>query len=178
LLRGLFRLQQVERLVQGDIVNRSRTVTLTQMQGRELSLAYRVGLAARLGLPSQPHRLNNQLSIEVSPQQLDHAYREVVSAEHTDALLESIREQQFWNDYLINTYQQQFLVIDERYALAFAALESQQNPTRQLADVQMRILFENFRNERRALMLRLTSEALSRNPGLPLVTGNTSEVQA
>lgn len=168
LLRGLFRLQQLEHQAQMDITSRSRTGTLTQQQGRELSLAYRVDLAERLALPSQPRRLNHRLSIEVSDEQLEKAYREVVKAEHTLALEESVRDQEFWNEYLRQTYHERFVAIDERYALSMGLIDST-DLSRAAAAQRMSTLFENFRNERRDLYKQLTEDALARNPGLALV---------
>ncbi|MCF4996432.1 hypothetical protein GIW70_09210 [Pseudomonas syringae] len=168
LLRGLFRLQEVERQVRIDLASRSRTTVLTQQQGHELSLAYRVGLAERLDLPAQPTRLDSRLSVEVTTVQLDHAYRKVIEAERTDALTRYIRGQGLWNDYLRSTYADRFIDTDQRFVDGMASLQAQVDLTGAVFSQRMRTLFENFRNERQALFNELTEEALGRNPGLDL----------
>ncbi|VVO04245.1 NEL-type E3 ubiquitin ligase domain-containing protein [Pseudomonas fluorescens] len=170
LARGLFRLQEVERLALSEINARARTEPETNEQALEISLAYRVGLAARLDLPAQPREINTRLSVEVTPAQLDEAYDAVLDAEQTSALLESINAQGFWIEFLERAYSDQFLAISDRSALAFVQLDGQLELTREASAQRMNRIVDNFKNERRELLKSLTTRALTRNPG-PQIPG-------
>lgn len=132
LLRGLFRLQEVEKQALLEIARRSRTATLGFDQALDLSLIYRVRLARRLELPAQPTELNVRLDAEVTDEQIDKAYVEVVKAEQTLKLSESISHQEFWAEYLLTTRRDAFADILDRSAHSFARLEAQvELPARQ-----------------------------------------------
>lgn len=165
LMRGLFRLQEVQQQALIEIGNRTRSGTISRTQAQELSLAYRVKLAQRLELPAQPREMNVRLDVEVSTQQLEHAYKEVVKAETSAALLET-NTQGFWYEYLLATYQNQFIAISERTIEALVQLEGQANLPRATATQRMKAIMENDKNENRQLFVRLTTEALARHPGL------------
>ncbi|AZV27430.1 hypothetical protein CT157_15930 [Pseudomonas syringae] len=168
LLRGLFRLQQVEKQALLDIARRSRAGAFTQRQALDISLIYRVRLAQRLALPAQPTELNMPLDAEVTDSQIDHAYLEVVRAEQTTQLSESVSRQEFWAEYLLTTRQDAFTSVLDRSALAFARLEAQVGLSREAASQQMTTIFDNFRNESLELRKQLTNAALARHPGLSL----------
>ncbi len=168
LLRGLFRLQQVEKQALLDIARRSRSGTFTQRQALDVSLIYRVRLAQRLALPAQPTELNMPLDTEVTDAQIDHAYLEVVRAEQTAQLTESVSRQEFWSEYLLTTRQDAFTSVLDRSAQAFSRLEAQAGLSREAASQQMTTIFDNFRNESLELRKQLTSAALARHPGLTL----------
>jgi hypothetical protein len=170
LLRGLFRLQEVERLALKNIIFRTRTGPVTLEQAMEISLAYRVGLAERLNLPAQPRDVNFQLGVEVLPQTLDWVYAEVVKLEHTQALATWITQQQPWTEYLEGLHRPAFDDIVLRATASFGQLDGRQHFTREQFKRQMDAIVSNFANERVALFRRLTAEALQRNPGLPLPT--------
>ncbi|KPN90989.1 NEL-type E3 ubiquitin ligase domain-containing protein [Pseudomonas nunensis] len=168
LLRGLFRLQEVERLALNNILSRRRTGPLTGEQAMEVSLAFRVGLAERLNLPAQPRELNNRLSVDVIPPTLDWAYTKVVAAEHTTQLLDWISAQEFWTEYLESTHREQFDELTIRSALAFAQLDGQLHYTREQFTQSMDGIVTNYTNERSTLFRQLTSQALARHPELVL----------
>ncbi|WP_368736919.1 NEL-type E3 ubiquitin ligase domain-containing protein [Pseudomonas nunensis] len=168
LLRGLFRLQEVERLALNNILSRRRTGPLTGEQAMEVSLAFRVGLAERLNLPAQPRELNNRLSVDVIPPTLDWAYTKVVAAEHTTQLLDWISAQEFWTEYLESTHREQFDELAIRSALAFTQLDGQLHYTREQFNQSMDGIVTNYRNERSTLFRQLTSQALARHPELVL----------
>ncbi|MGF6208906.1 NEL-type E3 ubiquitin ligase domain-containing protein [Pseudomonas frederiksbergensis] len=168
LLRGLFRLQAVEKLALKNIISRRRTGPVTDEQAMEISLAYRIGLAERLQLPAQPLEMNFRLGVEVIPQTLDWVYSEVVKAEHTTQLIDWITDQDFWTEYLESAHREQFEEMVIRAAAAFAHLDSQQNYTREQFTQSMNGIVTNFANERAVFYRRLTSHALQRHPGLAL----------
>lgn len=166
LLRGLFRLQEVEKHALSSIISRRRTGSVTLEQAMEISLAYRVGLAERLNLPAQPRDMNFHLGVEVIPQTLDWVYGEVLKLESTTALEDWMCLQEFWTEYLEGTHIAAFDEIVLRAALEFERLDSSAQLSREQFTRNMGAIVDNYHNERTALTRRLTSEALQRNPGL------------
>lgn len=164
LLRGLFRLQEVEGLALADINTRTGSEPKIYEHALEISLAYRVGLAERLGLPAQPTEITTRWNVDVSPATLDRAYRDVLTKERTSAWSEWIGAQGFWVEYLEASHRDQFEAISDRIARAFAQLEGQVELSREVASERLNAIFQNFKNERRELINQLTSQALVRNP--------------
>ncbi|MHA3735339.1 NEL-type E3 ubiquitin ligase domain-containing protein [Pseudomonas sp. Eth.TT006] len=163
LLRGLFRLQEVESLALADISARFHTTPMDYDQALEISLAYRVGLAQRLNLPAQPQALSIPLSVEVPKTTLDRAWQQVVNIEQSDALRHWGMAQRFWIEYLESAHVARFSAISEQAAQAMARLEGQVELTREAASVQMNAILDNFNNQRRELLGELTAEALARH---------------
>lgn len=168
LLRGLFRLQELEKQVVLETARRARAGSLTLRQAQDLGLIYRVRLAERLGLPAQPTELNVRLDVDVSDEQIDEAYQKVVNAENTSLLSDSISRQEFWAEYLLATRRDAFSEVLDRSAQAFSLLESQVDLPVETTSEQMATIFDNFRNESLELRKQLTNAALSRHPGLTL----------
>jgi hypothetical protein len=173
LLRGLYRLQEVEQFAIKHVISRTRSGPVTYEQAMEISLAFRVGLAQRLNLPGQPHDMNYQLGVEVIPQTLDWVYAEVVKQEHSPTLMDWMTRQDFWNDYLEGTYQVEFDNTVIRAAMSFEQLDGRLHLSRQEFNQSMDAIVNNFKNERIALVWRKTAEALQRSPGLPLIIEET-----
>lgn len=174
LLRGLFRLQEVEKQALIEISSRTQDGTLSRQQALELNLGYRVGLAQRLDLPAQPRDINVRLDVEITEEQLDRAYTEVVKAENSPALLASIKTQPFWSQYLHTIYREQFLTLLNDSADAFARLEVQAELPRPVATQRMMAIFENYRNQMARLTRQLTEQALARHLGLSSVQAQGS----
>ncbi|WJK07440.1 NEL-type E3 ubiquitin ligase domain-containing protein [Pseudomonas fluorescens] len=177
LLRGRFRLQEVQRHAAMDAALRARTGSLSREQALELNLLYRVRLARRLELPAQPDALNVQLGIEVTDAQVDQVYLKVVSAEKTSQLAESMSRQEFWSEYLMTTHEDEFSAALDRSAASMARLEQLNELSREAASRQVMAILDNLRNENRQVRLRLTNEALARNPGLS-VSQDTGQGQS
>ncbi|MEO6677232.1 MAG: NEL-type E3 ubiquitin ligase domain-containing protein, partial [Pseudomonas sp.] len=173
LLRGLFRLQEVERFALKNILSRRRTGPVTGDQAMEISLAFRVGLAERLNLPAQPLEMNNQPSVDVLPPTLDWVYTNVVQAEHSSLFSNWILDQELWTEYLESTRREEFDEMVVRAAVAFAHLDSQLHYTRGQFNQSMDAIVTNYANERAALFKRLTNEVLARHPGLALPQATT-----
>lgn len=173
LMRGLFRLEQVEEQSLIDIGSRTVAGPFTRRQAQELNLAYRVGLAQRLELPAQPMEMNVRLDVEVSPQQLENTYQAVIAAEASRALLESINTRGFWRDYMLVAHQAEFIAISERTTQSLLRLEAQTHLTRETASGLMKAIMENDKNQNDELFRRLTDEALARHPGLAPSTPST-----
>lgn len=168
LLRGLFRLQEVERSAMKNVISRRRTGAVTLEQAMELSLAYRVGLAERLNLPAQPRDMNFHIGVDVIQPTLDWVYAEVVKLEHSPALPDWMSTQPFWIEYLEATYRASFEEVAIRAAMSFERLDGQLHFSREQFNQHMNAIVNNYANERTALVKRLTAEALRRNPGLKL----------
>lgn len=166
LMRGLFRLQEVEQRAMIEIGRRTLAGPFSRAQARELSLTYRVRLAQRLELPAQPREMNFVRDVEVSPAELEDAYQKVVKAETLAALVSWTKPQGFWYEYLLATYPEQFHAIDVRGTQALVQLESQVDLPRLTATQRMKAIIENNKNENSQLLQRLTTEALARHPGL------------
>lgn len=173
LLRGLFRLQEVERLALTDINTRSSAQLNRYDHALEISLAYRVGLAERLDLPAQPRRMVAGLNVEVTAAALDKACLAVLEIERTSALQDWIVQQGFWIEYLEAAHRDRFAAITDRTAQGFAQLEGQVQLSRETAAERMNAILQNFRNERRDLIWQLTSQALGRHPA-PEVPGTSA----
>ncbi|MFJ7281798.1 NEL-type E3 ubiquitin ligase domain-containing protein [Pseudomonas sp. NPDC099000] len=167
LLRGLFRLREVEGFALADINARTGSQSPSYEHALEISLAYRVGLAERLGLPAQPRTLVSALNVEVVPAALERAYQKVLTTERTSALLEWIITQQFWVEYLEASHPDRFLTIVDRSAREFAQVEGQTELSRAVATERLNAISDNFKNERRALIRQLTGAALMRHPAPP-----------
>lgn len=168
LLRGLFRLQELETQVVLETARRAGAESLNLQQALDIGLIYRVRLAERLELPAQPTALSVRLDVEVTDEQIDDAYQKVVRAENTARLSDAISRQEFWEEYLLATRREAFTEILDRSARAFSLLESQVDLPRETASQQMNTIFDNFRNENLVLRKQLTDAALSRHPGLSL----------
>ncbi|MET0779021.1 MAG: NEL-type E3 ubiquitin ligase domain-containing protein [Pseudomonas mandelii] len=168
LLRGLFRLYEVEGFALADINARPGSQSASYEYALEISLAYRVGLAERLGLPAQPKTMTSALNVEVAPAALERACQKVLTTERTSALLEWMISQRFWVEYLETTYSDRFLTIADRSARDFAQVEGQAELSRTVATERVNAIFDNFKNERRAVIRQLTSAALMRHPAPPV----------
>jgi hypothetical protein len=175
LARGLFRLQQVERQAMIEIGRRTVTGPFTRAQARELDLTYRVRLAQRLDLPVQPTEMNFVRDVDVSPEELERAYREVAKAEHSTALMASINARRFWYEYLLQTHQDAFNTMSQRSAHDLAQLEAQVALPRETATQRLNAIIENYKNDTVQFFDRLTTAALARHPGLPLPAEEVSD---
>ncbi|WP_219097232.1 NEL-type E3 ubiquitin ligase domain-containing protein [Pseudomonas sp. UMAB-40] len=168
LLRGLFRLYEVEGFALADINARTGSQSGSYEYALEISLAYRVGLAERLDLPAQPRAVTSALNVEVAPAALERAFQKVLTTERTSALLEWMITQRFWVEYLEATHSDHFLTIADRSARDFARVEGQAELSRTVATERQNAIFDNYKNERRALVRQLTGAALMRHPAPPV----------
>ncbi|MBS4090547.1 dermonecrotic toxin domain-containing protein [Pseudomonas rustica] len=167
LLRGLFRLRAVEMEAHKNIVARQLTETLTAEDARQVSFAFRLGLAQRLDLLGQPTAINERLDVEVTRQTLDLVYEQIIREEQSGALLESLKTHPIWVEYLERAYHEPFDAIDINAKLALLNLDRLTQLNREQLSVRMTAITENSANLRRALFTRLTQAALDRFAVLP-----------
>ena len=102
LSRSLYRLDRVDSLARADVRARAaaRDIDADEMEEVEVLLAYRIGLATRLGLLNQPHGMLFGAIEPVTSAQLDAVASQVLQQESDAALLEWHMSQDYWLDYL------------------------------------------------------------------------------
>ncbi|XXE20120.1 hypothetical protein J3P85_02705 [Pseudomonas sp. Z1-12] len=121
LAKGLFRLDEVERIALQDVQKRRDAITarsdltpaqrarqLRDIEEVEVRLAYRVGLKERLALPGQPEGGRFIHMGNVTSQMLDDAAKQVLALDDSPRLLQSIVGREFWIDFLKQQHQPAF----------------------------------------------------------------------
>ncbi|YCI85733.1 hypothetical protein M1D99_26780 [Pseudomonas sp. R3-41] len=128
LARGLFRLDEVERIalrdIQGrrDAVNANRNLTAVQrveqlrlIEEVEVRLAYRVGLKDRLALPGQPKSGRFIQMANVTEAMLDTAAADILALDDSPSEFQSLAGRDFWVDYVKQAYASSFQVLSEPF---------------------------------------------------------------
>lgn len=174
LARGLFRLDEVERIAHLDIerritleTDRLRNAGLAEVDAAvraralvdeiEVSLAYRVGLHRTLSLPGQPRTMQFEALAGVTQQQLGNAAAQVRWSSATDALVTDVAQRDFWIDYLRRTRPAQFEGVATRAQDQLEALGDL--PEGELLTRSNEIA-SAFRQAQADLALRLTREIM------------------
>ena len=117
LSRELFRLAQVEEIA------RTRIQLRTAVDPAEIRLAYRIGLARRLGLPNQPKGMLYENLAQVTAVDLDQAYASILAREKTPEFIELLTARQYWRDYLEEKYPGEFKKVQQGFAEKVSDLE-------------------------------------------------------
>jgi hypothetical protein len=107
--RGLFRLEELEKIAQNHIKQDPKADPL------EVSLAYRTGLANTLNLPGQPTHMRYASLSSVKQANLDNAEGRIKSAELSPQFKRFLIRQPFWTDYLSRHYPGRFASISATY---------------------------------------------------------------
>ncbi|SDK77940.1 C-terminal novel E3 ligase, LRR-interacting [Pseudomonas libanensis] len=135
LSKGLFRLQEVDKIAAADI-QRSEAIVNDPAasmaekihHGRrlteevEIRLAYRHGLKDRLQLPGQPKEVSYTHLADVTPAMLDAAYEQVIALDNSPGEFQALLSQEFWQDYITGKYRAQFDAQAEPFQQQLAAL--------------------------------------------------------
>ncbi|OPA93832.1 hypothetical protein BFW86_04925 [Pseudomonas fluorescens] len=124
LARQKARLHQVNRIAQADVKHRLapldagglglrlNTEVVEGQRGTvdevEVYVAYQTGLKERLDLPWLSSHMAYRTTSGVSAEQLTTAGNTVLELEQGDGLVNQMLEQDFWNNYLMDTYPQAF----------------------------------------------------------------------
>ena len=125
LARGLFRLEAVERIALRVISERrGQNISVDDV---EVRLAYRIGLADSLDLPGQPKYMNYARTAKVSAADLQAAEAEVLAAETSVALKQSLAGREFWLSYLKRQYTERFEAVNGPYFARINALDVDRN---------------------------------------------------
>jgi Leucine-rich repeat (LRR) protein len=180
LSRGLFRLDEVEKIALADIEQRTTAINNTPglsaaernerirlLEEVEIKLAYRYGLKDRLALPGQPQQVRFTRLGNVTPAMLDQAYTKVVALDSSPAEFQSLVAKDFWKDFVTNKYRPQFEAQREPYQDRLASLrESQQAGT--LSEAQYKTQSEELdaqlQIEESGLIEKLTRAELAKHP--------------
>ncbi|WP_448118977.1 NEL-type E3 ubiquitin ligase domain-containing protein [Pseudomonas serbica] len=117
LSRELFRLAQVEEIASTRIQLRPN------IDPAEIRLAYRVGLARRLGLPNQPKGMLYENLAQVTTGDLDQAYASILARERTPVFIEQLTARKYWRDYLEEKYPGEFTRVQQGFQAKASELE-------------------------------------------------------
>lgn len=155
LARGLFRLDQLERIA------REHSDEHPSADPLEVSLAFRTGLVDRFHLPGQPsHMLYARLG-GVTQGNLSRAENQLRFAELSSAPLDYIAELPFWNAYLKRTFNAQFETMNAPYDQRMQALFDQSLTLKDEAyRTQMNQVLQEQTATEKTLLIRLTDAAL------------------
>ncbi|SDA93168.1 C-terminal novel E3 ligase, LRR-interacting [Pseudomonas sp. NFACC15-1] len=126
LAKGLFRLDEVERIAlkdiqrrrdainaRTDLTNDEKRENLALIEEVEVRLAYRVGLKDRLGLPGQPAGGVFLRLGDVTPGMLDAAANEVLALDDSPQQFQSLVGRDFWIDYLKQAHGASFQALND-----------------------------------------------------------------
>lgn len=179
LSRGLFRLDEVEKIALADIearkvvINNTPGLTETQKASRiqsleevEIRLAYRFGLKGpeKLDLPGQPSSVRFTSLGNVTPKMLDDARAAVLKLNDSPQEFQALISRNFWQDYVTSKYRTQFESQRKPYQERLAALHDQYG-SGELSqvdyDTQARNLQAQLAIEEAALIETLTRQELA-----------------
>nr|WP_238343358.1 NEL domain-containing protein [Pseudomonas sp. RW3S2] len=90
----------------------------------EIRLFYRLKLAYALDLPIEPETMHYQSFANVNTSDLLRARREVLAAENTQSLADSLSQRPFWEAYARHHYNDRFGEVVERFHTRLADLEA------------------------------------------------------
>lgn len=163
LVRGLFRLEEVDAIARLDVAAR---VGFTE--DVEVLLAYRVGLASRLELPIGTRTMQFSTSADVTDQALAQAAQTVLSHETPEQLTTFAIKRDFWIEYLKRQYADQFTACQRSTALRMEALDDLHSE-RPLSDAAYKREADSIMGQRQMdeerLMKQLTEAELAGGPG-------------
>ena len=182
LARGLFRLDEVEKIALEDIAERTAAInndpTLSEPAKRaridlleevEIRLAYRYGLKGedKLALPGQPDRVQFVAMGNVSKATLDNALARVRAMDNSPQELQALLTRDFWKDYVASKYRPQFEAQSKPYHERLAAL-LEQNEAETLSSAeylaQAKALQVELETAETALIESLTRAELTLHP--------------
>jgi hypothetical protein len=159
LVRGLFRLEEVDGIARMDAAKR---VAFTE--DVEVQLAYRVGLVGRLELPINTRTMQFWTAAGVDSQALDRAEQTVLRHETPERLAAFAIKRDFWTDYLQRQYAEQFLAAQRPTAIDMEALDDLHSE-RPLSDAAYKreadAILSQRRQDEEQLMVQLTQAELA-----------------
>lgn len=155
LAKGAARLDRVDDIARADIVGRSGNPDEV-----EVYLAYETALADRLALPWQSESMLYRPIAGVSDAAIDQAFETVLSMEDGDGLVNAMLEQPFWDQYLRQTWPDEFHDNAQRYERLSNLLETLREAQSEWAKAEA--LPENHRTR-----LRERIQVLARQLSIP-----------
>ncbi|WP_248732277.1 DUF6543 domain-containing protein [Pseudomonas sp. MWU13-2517] len=178
LARGLFRLDEVEKIALNDIAERTAAINATahlsdaekarrigRLEEVEIRLAYRFGLKGtdQLDLPGQPEQVRFTGMGKVSQAMLDSARTRVLELNDSPQEFEALLSRDFWLDYVTHKYRTQFDALTKPYQERLSVLHEQSATGLLTADeyaAQARDLQAQLAIEEAGLIEALTREEL------------------
>lgn len=161
--RSLFRLDQVDRIASQHVqalVSRGGV----EVDEIEVQLCFRVNLAASLDLPAQPAAMHYEDYANVSAAELKRARDKVISVENAEALIASLAQRPFWENYVRERHVTRFEDLAEPYHLRLEALaEAVEQSGEQHYLEQSNALMHELESAERGLITRLAREACARS---------------
>ena len=164
LSKGMFRLDEVEKVALNDIDQRRTTINndpslsapqkarrLALLEEVEIKLAYRYGLKDRLQLPGQPSQVRFTLLGNVSDAMIDAAYDKIIALDNSPEEFQALLSREFWQDYVTQKYRPRFEAQSKPYQEALAALHERYTDgsltasayDTQARDLQARLVIED-----------------------------------
>lgn len=124
--RSLFRLDRLTRIAREEVHARAVRLDISddEIDELEVVLAYRIGLARRLGLLGQPQGMLFGTLEPVTAAQLDTAATQVLAAETHAVLLEWHMSQTYWLSYLRRRYATRLETLAATFASRRQALDA------------------------------------------------------
>ncbi|MGW8464512.1 NEL-type E3 ubiquitin ligase domain-containing protein [Pseudomonas sp. CLCA07] len=180
LSRGLFRLDELEKIALADIEHRKiainntpglsaglKTQQLRFLEEVEIKLAYRYGLKDRLELPGQPRQVRFVHMGKVTPAMLDQACAKVVALDGSPEEFQSLVAKDFWKDFVTNKYRARFEAQREPYQARLASLRDRQQAG-ELSEAQFKVqsadLDAQLQIEEAVLIEKFSREELVKHP--------------
>jgi Leucine-rich repeat (LRR) protein len=180
LSRGLFRLDELEKIALADIEQRTTAINNTpglsaalkaqqirNLEEVEIKLAYRYGLKDRLGLPGQPQQVRFVHMGKVTPAMLDQACAKVVALDGSPEEFQSLVAKDFWKDFVTNKYRARFEAQREPYQDRLASLRDRQQAG-ELSEEQFKVqsadLDAQLQIEEAVLIEKFSREELVKHP--------------
>ena len=180
LSRGLFRLDELEKIALADIEQRTTAINNTPglsaglkaqqirlLEEVEIKLAYRYGLKDRLGLPGQPRQVRFVHMGKVTPAMLDQACAKVLALDGSPEEFQSLVAKDFWKDFITNKYRVQFEAQREPYQDRLASLRDRQQAG-ELSEARLKVqsadLDAQLQIEEAVLIEKFTREELIKHP--------------
>jgi hypothetical protein len=153
--RGLFRLEELEKIAQNHIKQDPKADPL------EVSLAYRTGLANTLNLPGQPTHMRYASLSSVKQANLDNAEGRIKSAELSPRLKNFLIRQPFWTEYLSRHYPGRFASISGTYpAKLQAVFDNAESLTTAVYLSQVSVIKTEKETAENAVFERLTEDVM------------------
>ncbi|MGC7839247.1 NEL-type E3 ubiquitin ligase domain-containing protein [Pseudomonas wayambapalatensis] len=162
--RGLFRLDELDRIAARHVES-MRLHAWALVDEVEIRLFYRLKLAYALDLPIEPETMHYQSFANVNTSDLLRARREVLAAENTQSLADSLSQRPFWEAYARHHYNDRFGEVIERFHTRLADLEAYVGKgaiDEWTFDLRSRALKDEYAIAERKLLRELAEEAFAR----------------
>ncbi|WP_264312661.1 NEL-type E3 ubiquitin ligase domain-containing protein [Pseudomonas putida] len=157
--RRLWRLDEVDRLAVGDILNRGGNPDES-----EVGLAYRLGLRDRLNLPIAVGDMSFRALAGVTEAHLARAQAQVLEAETQEEVARSLVDRTFWQAHLERAQPARFAQVDRPFRRRLDRVLDDEALTDEARQAESDAILGAQRAARRGLMLDLTLAALEAGP--------------